>query len=87
MSATRPVDDENQISPFRVAIPRADLDDPSERLGRTRWPDEVPGAGWTLYACAADGKMPAQAGPGPPLKGRVSARNGAPDGPGASGAC
>ncbi len=47
MSLTRPVDNQNQIYPFRVAIPQADLDDLSQRLGRTRWPDEVPGVGWS----------------------------------------
>ncbi|GAB2887889.1 hypothetical protein GCM10027074_65320 [Streptomyces deserti] len=31
------------IRPFRLAIPQSDLDD---RLGRTRWPDELPGRGW-----------------------------------------
>jgi epoxide hydrolase len=35
------------IRPFRVAIPQADLDDLQERLARTRWPDELPGVGWS----------------------------------------
>jgi pimeloyl-ACP methyl ester carboxylesterase len=35
------------IRPFRINIPQADLDDLRDRLGRTRWPDEVPGAGWS----------------------------------------
>jgi epoxide hydrolase len=35
------------IRPFRVDIPQADLDDLRERLHRTRWPDELPGAGWS----------------------------------------
>lgn len=34
------------IAPFRIEIPQADLDDLQERLARTRWPDELPGAGW-----------------------------------------
>jgi microsomal epoxide hydrolase len=34
------------IHPFKVAIPQADIDDLRNRLGRTRWPDELPGAGW-----------------------------------------
>jgi pimeloyl-ACP methyl ester carboxylesterase len=34
-----------QIIPFRVDIPQADLDDLAERLAATRWPDEVTGAG------------------------------------------
>ncbi|MEV4089545.1 epoxide hydrolase, partial [Nonomuraea fuscirosea] len=35
------------IDPFRIDIPQADLDDLRDRLGRTRWPDELPGAGWS----------------------------------------
>ncbi|WP_426512477.1 epoxide hydrolase family protein [Dactylosporangium sp. McL0621] len=34
------------ISPFRIAVPQADLDDLADRLARTRWPNEVAGAGW-----------------------------------------
>jgi epoxide hydrolase len=34
------------IQPFRIAIPPADLDDLRDRLGRTRWPDELPDVGW-----------------------------------------
>ncbi|GAA4602250.1 epoxide hydrolase [Actinoallomurus liliacearum] len=37
--------DEN-IRPYRVDIPQADLDDLHARLDRTRWPDELPGVGW-----------------------------------------
>jgi epoxide hydrolase len=36
----------NEIRPFRVDVPQADLDDLRNRLARTRWPDELPGAGW-----------------------------------------
>jgi pimeloyl-ACP methyl ester carboxylesterase len=36
------------ITPFRVAIPQADLDDLHARLDRVRWPDELPGVGWDL---------------------------------------
>jgi pimeloyl-ACP methyl ester carboxylesterase len=36
------------ITPFRVEIPQADLDDLHERLNRVRWPDELPGVGWDL---------------------------------------
>ena len=36
------------ITPFRVEIPQADLDDLHRRLLRTRWPDELPGVGWDL---------------------------------------
>ena len=33
--------------PFRIDVPQAELDDLAERLARTRWPDELPGAGWS----------------------------------------
>ena len=36
------------ITPFRVEVPQADLDDLHHRLDRVRWPDELPGAGWDL---------------------------------------
>ena len=39
--------------PFRIDIPQADLDDLADRLARTRWPDELPGAGWG-YGVALD---------------------------------
>jgi len=39
--------DSNEIRPFRIAIPQADLDDLGDRLARTRWPDELPGVGWS----------------------------------------
>ena len=35
------------IQPFTIAIPQADLDDLRARLARTRWPDELPGLGWS----------------------------------------
>ncbi|MFE5840589.1 epoxide hydrolase family protein [Streptomyces niveus] len=34
------------ITPFRIDIPQGALDDLHDRLDRTRWPDELPGAGW-----------------------------------------
>ncbi|MFD8724555.1 epoxide hydrolase family protein [Streptomyces sp. NPDC059629] len=34
------------IRPFRISIPQSDLDDLHDRLDRTRWPAELPGAGW-----------------------------------------
>jgi epoxide hydrolase len=37
---------EAEIRPFRIDIPQADLDDLQARLNRTRWPDQLPGAGW-----------------------------------------
>lgn len=35
------------IHPFRIKIPQADLDDLNDRLGRSRFPEELPGAGWS----------------------------------------
>jgi pimeloyl-ACP methyl ester carboxylesterase len=35
------------IRPFRIDVPQADLDDLRDRLARSRWPDELPGVGWT----------------------------------------
>jgi epoxide hydrolase len=35
------------IRPFRIEIPQSDLDDLCERLAHTRWPDELPGVGWS----------------------------------------
>ena len=37
---------DTEIRPFRIDIPKADLDDLQARLDRTRWPDELPGVGW-----------------------------------------
>jgi pimeloyl-ACP methyl ester carboxylesterase len=34
---------DDTITPFRIAIPQADLDDLADRLARTRWADELPG--------------------------------------------
>ena len=34
-----------EIRPFQIQIPQADLDDLADRLARTRWPDELPGVG------------------------------------------
>jgi pimeloyl-ACP methyl ester carboxylesterase len=41
---------EIDIQPFSVHVPDADLDDLRQRLGRTRWPDELPEAGWDYGA-------------------------------------
>jgi pimeloyl-ACP methyl ester carboxylesterase len=38
------------IRPFTVSIPQPALDDLRARLARTRWPDEVGGAGWDYGA-------------------------------------
>jgi pimeloyl-ACP methyl ester carboxylesterase len=40
MAASKP-------EPFRLHVPDEALDDLRERLTRTRWPDEIPGSGWT----------------------------------------
>ncbi|GAA2678884.1 epoxide hydrolase [Streptomyces aculeolatus] len=37
---------DGSIRPFRISVPDRDLDDLHHRLDRTRWPDELPGAGW-----------------------------------------
>ncbi|MCY1076981.1 epoxide hydrolase family protein [Archangium lansingense] len=47
MSSTAFVKSEKKLQAFRIEIPQADLDDLRERLSRTRWPDELPGAGWS----------------------------------------
>ncbi|MGC5013123.1 epoxide hydrolase family protein [Streptosporangium sp. DT93] len=35
------------VRPFRVDIPQSRLDDLRTRLAGTRWPDELPGVGWS----------------------------------------
>ncbi|MEU3623247.1 epoxide hydrolase [Amycolatopsis coloradensis] len=35
------------IRPFSIDIPQAELDDLAARLAATRWPGELPGVGWT----------------------------------------
>jgi microsomal epoxide hydrolase len=40
--------DEQAMIPFRADIDQAVLDDLRERLGRTRWPEQIPGSGWDL---------------------------------------
>ncbi|MGH3374011.1 MAG: epoxide hydrolase family protein [Actinoallomurus sp.] len=37
----------NDIRPFHVDIPEAEIVELRDRLTRTRWPDELPGAGWS----------------------------------------
>lgn len=37
-------DGDASVRPFRIAVPQSALDDLYERLDRTRWPDELPGA-------------------------------------------
>ncbi|WP_026403694.1 epoxide hydrolase family protein [Actinomadura rifamycini] len=38
---------EHEIRPFAIDIDGAALDDLADRLARTRWPDELPGVGWS----------------------------------------
>ncbi|MEQ7123007.1 epoxide hydrolase family protein [Actinopolymorpha sp. B11F2] len=47
MTNTNPPGCSPEIRPFHLDIPRSDLDDLADRLARTRWPDELPGVGWT----------------------------------------
>lgn len=35
------------MRPFEIDIPQSQLDDLNQRLAATRWPDEMPGAGWS----------------------------------------
>src|SRR5690606_10476337 len=35
------------IRAFHLRVPDEELDDLNDRLARVRWPDELPGAGWT----------------------------------------
>jgi epoxide hydrolase len=44
---TGTADPDIEIRPFRIDIPQAELDDLRDRLARTRWPDELPGVGWS----------------------------------------
>jgi len=34
------------VTPFKIEVSDAALEDLKERLDRTRWPDEIPGSGW-----------------------------------------
>ncbi len=36
-----------KVEPFKIDVPQQVLDDLRERLKRTRWPDEIPGTGWS----------------------------------------
>jgi pimeloyl-ACP methyl ester carboxylesterase len=37
----------NEITPFRIEVPQADLDYLHDRLAHARWPVELPGVGWS----------------------------------------
>ncbi|MFE7483866.1 epoxide hydrolase family protein [Streptomyces sp. NPDC057552] len=38
--------DAGLVRPFRIAIPQREVDDLNDRLARTRWSRQLPGAGW-----------------------------------------
>jgi epoxide hydrolase len=40
----------SEITPFRITVPQAQLDDLRARLANTRWPDQPAGTGWRLGA-------------------------------------
>jgi hypothetical protein len=42
MTTTEPT-----VRPFAIDVPQAQLDDLRRRLADTRWPDELPGVGWS----------------------------------------
>jgi epoxide hydrolase len=42
-----------EIRPFRIDVSDTELEDLRERLARMRWPDELPGVGWS-YGVALD---------------------------------
>jgi epoxide hydrolase len=41
------VNDDTAMHPFRLKIPDAELVDLRDRLARTRWPQQLPGIGWS----------------------------------------
>ena len=41
------MENNREIRPFTIDIPQADLDDLRDRLARTRWGADLPGAGWS----------------------------------------
>src|SRR5436309_8047773 len=36
-----------EIEPFRINVQQSVIEDLHERLARTRWPDQLPGVGWS----------------------------------------
>jgi microsomal epoxide hydrolase len=38
------------LEPFRIDVPQRDVDDLRRRLHNARWPDQIPGSGWTYGA-------------------------------------
>ena len=39
---------DTEVRPFRIEVSDAEIDDLRKRLEMTRWPDELPGAGWSF---------------------------------------
>lgn len=39
-----------KLEPCRIAVPQRDVDDLRRRLRDARWPDQIPGSGWTYGA-------------------------------------
>ncbi|MCU1430720.1 MAG: Epoxide hydrolase [Actinomycetia bacterium] len=37
----------DELQPFKVDVPEDVLEDLRDRLARTRWPDQIPGSGWS----------------------------------------
>jgi epoxide hydrolase len=44
---TEPGRTDTELRPFQIDVPQADLDGLQDRLARSRWPDELPGVGWS----------------------------------------
>jgi epoxide hydrolase len=44
---TEPGRTATEVRPFRIDIPQPDLGDLHDRLSRTRFPEELPGVGWS----------------------------------------
>jgi epoxide hydrolase len=38
---------DREIRPFRIDVSQAELEDLRDRLAQTRWPDQLPGVGWS----------------------------------------
>jgi epoxide hydrolase len=41
------MNENSEIRPFHIDVPQADVDDLRRRLAAARWPDELPGVGWS----------------------------------------
>ncbi|MFB4306370.1 epoxide hydrolase family protein [Actinomadura sp. GTD37] len=52
--------DDTRIHRFEIDVPQAQLDDLHSRLSATRWPDELPGVGWSYGVPAGYAKKLAE---------------------------